>query len=193
MKFTTYEEVLKDSVAVDIQARFADEIHKMAAIGFNEEFYLREMSFPFSALLFFPVLIHMHYKGERIQVGGLLQAITFNPYFIHEDSYAYGLVTKLGVLYGSMFDDGTLLTTTSYDIGVNNDPDYRFIRQFSSQGGYEGAWKQHAKTVKELTTRDRNVITPIGMKDVTRMAQRYDQIAMYITPEDLKEKRKNNG
>jgi hypothetical protein len=192
MKFTTYDEVVKDSVAFDVQDRYADELSRVRALGFNDEFYLRETSFPLSAFLFFPVLIYMHFLGERVRIGGYLQAITFNPYLIHEDSYVYATIMKLGVLYASMFDDGTVLTTTSYDNGTKSQPEYRFIRQFSSTPYLEDAWRKHIWTVDRLNGEGRSVIRPIGMKDVTRIAQRIDKITTGLGMSE-KEKSKKNG
>jgi hypothetical protein len=194
MKLVTYEEVLKDSVALNVQRRFGDEIQRLQALGFTEEFYLQETAFPFSALLLFPIVMLMHYKGERVSVGRLLQVISYSPYLTHEHGYAYSIVGKLGVRYVSMFDDGSLLATTTYDTSSSN-PDRQFISQYIavSKFEYEKAWKQHVESVDSLSRKKRSVIMPIGMKDVMRMEKRYNQIIVGLMPDDLKEKRKKNG
>jgi len=193
MKLNTYDQVLKDAVSSDVQSRFVEEIRRMRALGFNDEFYLRETVFPFSALLFFPILIYMHIVGERIRVGGLLQAMSFNPFLIHEQSYAYGTTLKLGVKFTSMFDDGTLLITTSFDNGVKSNPANRLVRQSSLVGGIAGAWKKHTWYVGRLADQGLAVIAPLGMKDVIRMEQRSDSLSMGLIPDDLKEKLKNQA
>jgi len=192
MKFTTYDEVLKDSIALNVQGRFSDELQQLHALGFNEEFYLRETAFPFSALLLFPILVLMHFAGERVSVGGLLQVMSYSPHVIHENGYVCGVITKLGVRYMSMFDDGTLLSTTTYHSSSSSNPDKRFISQYFLSGGIELAWKQHVQRVDTLTGEGRSVIVPIGMKDLTRMEKRYNQIILGFMPDDLKEKRKNH-
>jgi hypothetical protein len=191
MKLLTFDEVLKDSVTLDVQARFADEIQRLRALGFTEEFYIRETAFPFSALIFFPIVMLMHYKGERVSVGRLLQVISYSPYLTHEHGYAYSVVGKLGVRYVSMFDDGSLLATTTYDSSSSN-PDRQFIFQYIAVGKFEfeKAWKQHVESVDSLSSERRAVITPIGMKDVMRMEKRYNETIVGLMPDDLKEKRK---
>jgi hypothetical protein len=190
MKVSSYQEVLKDSVAFDVQSRFADEIGRLHTLGFDEEFYIQETAFPFSALILSPILIYAYLIGERIRVGGTLQLMFFNPCLIHNQGYAYSALTKLGVKYSTMFDDGTLLATASYDNGTQSNPDHQYIRQFSLQGGLEGAWKKHVKSVGELSGNQRAAIKPIGMKDVIRMERRSDKIINVFGLEKLNEKRK---
>jgi hypothetical protein len=193
MKLSSYDEVLKDSVGMDVQARYVDEIRRLRTLGFDEEFYLRETAFPFSAVLLFPFLIYMFVRGERIRAGGLLQAMVFNPFLIHKSGDTYCTMTKQGVKYATTFDDGTLLTTTTFNNGVETNLAYQFIRQHTVTGGIVGAWDHHVHYMNNLIDEGCRVIAPIGMKDVIRIEQRTDKIITGIGLDDVKQKRKEKG
>jgi hypothetical protein len=191
MRLNSYDEVLKDDVSEDVQARFVDEIRRFRALGFTEEFYLRETVFPFSALLLFPILLYMHFRGERVRVGGMLQAMSFNPFLIHEEGHMYATALKLGVKFTSLFDDGTLLITSSFKNGIKSNPEYHMIQQTSKTASLVGAWKDHMWRISTLIDEGHRVIVPLGMKDVMRMEQRSDALSLNMVPEDLREKIKN--
>lgn len=193
MKLVTYDEVLKDSVTVDLRDRFADEIRCLETLGFSDEFYLRETAFPFSAIILLPIVFLMYWKGERVAIGSRLQVMAYNPYLIHQDGYGCSLISKLGMRYMTMFDDGTLLATMNYDNGSSSNPNYRFVCQNIPNADAEGAWRKHVQSVDSLSSERRTAIAPIGMKDVMRMENRYNHIIVGLMPDDLKDKRKNEG
>src|SRR4051812_22415866 len=120
MKLSTYDEILTNTITDDVHARFTEELRRIRLMGFTEEYILCETAFPFSAIVMLPMLITMLMRGERVRVGGLLQAKLFNPFMIHEQGYAYASLTKLGVKYTTIFDDGMMLITTTFDNGITS-------------------------------------------------------------------------
>jgi hypothetical protein len=192
MPLATYDDIVKDSVARDVQSRFEREIKNLSALGFQEEFYLRETLFPFSMLLFAPVVLLMIAYGERVGMRGLLQAVSYSPLMIHEDGHIYSSIMKLGVVYTTTFDDKTLLSTATFDNGTKSRPEYGYIRQKMSEGNMNSAWTLHTKRITRLEQEGRTAIAPLGMKDVIRLAMRENTLMMGGIPEDLKEKRKQS-
>jgi hypothetical protein len=191
MRFSKSEEVLKDKVEFEIQAIFAAEIAQLRDLHFTEEYYIRGVVFPFSAVLMFPVLIIMWVAGEKVQVRGWLQAVTYNPFLVHEDGYAYATVMKMGVKFVTMFDDGTMISTVTYEHGASESQAHQYLREECLTTDLVVAWKQHERRVGELARHGRSVIAPLGMRHIDQMEERGDRISFGFAPPEWDEKLKN--
>jgi hypothetical protein len=178
MPLTTYNEVHKDKIEYTIQERFAPEIHQLRKLGFNEEFYIQETGFPLSFLVLLPIWALEVFRGGLCRVDPFLRAIVFRPYMIHEDTYAYGSVSKcFGTAYATMFDDGTLLHTGTHRMsGDKGSPKKKYIYQCPHPGNIALTWHSHVEKVRALADEGRNVIALVGMRDVVRISTHYDHI-----------------
>jgi len=191
MPLSTYDDVQKDSVAESVRKRFTKEISELRTLGFQEEFYLRETGFPFSIVVLSPLVLMMLFNGERVRVRGALQFSVCNPVMIHKEGHVYAAILKLGVVYRTAFDDGTVLSTATYDNGMKNNPEHRAIRQVALHA--KSGWTMHTQRVNELEAGKRSAIGPLGMKDVVRLEMRNDRQMFGGIPEDLKQKKRKRA
>jgi hypothetical protein len=177
MPFGRYEVLDKDKVDTAIQAQYSKRLLELRALGFDEEFYIRETLYPLSAIVRFNVLIQAYFRASVFRLGGMFQLISFNPYLIHGDGYTYSAIWETGIRYVTLFDDNTLLTTTNYQSLVTSDPQLRFIRQVCliRTNSLAQTWQMHAERVIQLV-QDRSTMGPLHAGDVVGLETRIDEM-----------------
>jgi len=180
MLTSTYQEIRKDKIEFAIQQRFAAQIKQLYALGFTVEFYLCEAWFPFSALALSPMLVTLFAMGEIVRVGGMLRVMVFNPFLVHQDGYAYAKVMKIGINYMTLFDDGTILKTPTFNPGLLGDRENGYIVEVGIHNPaltFETAWRQHAWKIKRLMGDGRTPVTPLTIMDIMRYEAQIDRLS----------------
>jgi hypothetical protein len=191
MRISKSEEVHKDKVEYEIQALYMNEIQQLRALNFTEEYYVKATIFPLSAVVFLPVIVIMWLYGEKLGIAGWLQAVTFNPFLIHEDGYAYVEVMKMGVKFVTMFDDATMLSTVTYRYGGAKNEKYRYSSEECVTTNLAVAWQQHKRRVEALANEDRCVISPLNMADINHMQEHCDRVKFGFEPPTWDDKLKH--
>lgn len=180
MRLSTYQETHKDTIEHTIHTRFANQLRQLRSLGFTDTFYIRETWFPFSVLLLSPKMIGLVASGEIVRVGGVLQAMVFNPFLVYEEGYAYAEVLRQGINYITLFDDGLILKTPTFNSGhLSRRPD-RYIVQVATHNPaltYETAWRQHVWRVKRLMGDGRLTIAPLNVTEIIHCESQIDRLS----------------
>lgn len=196
MPAATYEDIHDETWVRLVQQTFANELKQLKLMRFTEAYFIRETGKPFSL---FPLLaqIVVNYVLGRgnpapiLRVGEGLSAVSYRPYLVHPDGYAYGVVSDNQLRFVTMIEDGTLLHTINHPSSARHNDRHRFIAQYclmetGSNGTFKDTWRMHIQRVERLA-KIRNVISPLRVNDMIRMEMRADQIIAGETPESWEE------
>ena len=127
MKTFRYEIIKKSKAEADIQARYAQEIKELTSLGFGEMQYVREVVFPFSALVFFWMLPVLRREKEVFSIEWPLRVVRMYPVLIHRGYATYCVITGEGVAFLTVFTDGTNLRYQNYrDVEPAYNAEYQF-------------------------------------------------------------------
>jgi hypothetical protein len=192
MPISAYEELHDETWTRLIQETFAKELSQLKLMRFTEMYFIRETGQPFSLfpLLAQVVVSYVLGRGNPVpilRVGDGLSAVSYRPYVVHPDGFAYGVISDNRIRFVTMIDDGTLLHTMNHRSTARHNEQYRFITQYSlTENGYNGTfkdtWRMHIQRVERLA-KIRAVIAPLRVSDMIRMEMRADQIIAGETPE----------
>ena len=204
MSISTYEELHDETWVRLIQGTFANEYKQLKLMRFTEAYFIRETGKPFSL---FPMLAQMVVSyvlgrgnpASILRVGDGVSAVTYRPYLVHPDGYAYGVVGDNRIRFVTMIDDGTLLHTINHPGSARHNDQHRFIAQYclsdsGFNGGFKDTWRMHIQRVERLA-KIRAVISPLRVSDMIRMELRADQIIAGETPgswEEITRKKDEN-
>lgn len=178
MDIVNYEEAHNARIRDRIRKRYKDQIRQFQALGFTEQFDMCEILFPLSALIFLPVLpYHMFYLRDVIGFGGFLRVKGYSPYFLHGDAYSYGVIEGRGVIYVTMFTNGTIIQTRSFTSPLVMDESKRkLIHQICASGDLSEAWMLHHNKIGQLVDKGFEPISLHTSTDMMLIQERIDEI-----------------
>ena len=186
-----YIELHKDKVENDIQFEYSGEIQQVLSLGFQEEFYVCEKHPPFSIILEIDVVWKLSASGAVWRMGPMFSLLIYGVFAIHNDGHAYATVVKDRVKFVTMFEDGTIVHTSSFNRMIRGSvPEQKYIFQASDKGTILDTWLLHQSLVEQIAGQGKAVISLVNMQDATNIEHRIDDIQLHGTSTPWRENNK---
>lgn len=176
---TYYQEIHKDKLEYDLQQRYAEELSQLETFGFDDVRHTREVVFPFSALIFFPLYPFFKYKREIFQIEAPLRFVIFNPLALNYPYGTYAHVFGLGVKFITQFTDETLLTSANYVTTRVVKPKRKLYAYGGTPMPLSEAWKRHQGFLHELEADSCEVDTDLTLPKFEKVMHRDDKAMLF--------------
>ncbi len=131
-----------------MRARHGSKIASLEALGFQHFAFCLELLPPYSAISKLPLVLMMFGKEvlvfpkpARFGVASIL--------LIHSRPSSIATITARGIKFHSVFSDGTLLVSSSYQSPLIPSPNSRIIKNPDRQTA-DDAWLAHRQKAEEL-------------------------------------------
>ena len=184
MPYFHFEILKKSKIEAKIQARYGLHIKELAELGFGEVQYLREVTFPFSAVVFSWLLPFLYADKEVFRIEMPLRLVRLFPVMIHRGYACYVCVTGLGTYYCTRFTDGTALYYKNYH-GISDEYIERPEIGYYSYGhshNYEIPVRQaldaHLDNIARMTRKGREPDDNMSLRVFEELDMLNDKMAM---------------
>lgn len=176
MHYSTYEEIHKDKIEFTLRVRYAAEIQQLFLCGFGEEIFVREVSFPFSALVLLPIGVLHWFQRELLRVEFPLRLIWYNPVMLNQEFATYAYIQARGVKFTTGFEDGTMLVTTNYASGVLTYPQPNFVRYGFPNATLENTWIHHGWAIKRRLGEGHILNHSLRLAEIIELERRSERV-----------------
>jgi Zn-dependent protease len=143
-----YTEITDPNVQSRVRDRHSQKIASLQALGFQHFAYRLEALPPYSAITNFPMVLMVR-KREVLVFPRPARLGVANILMAHSSPSSIAEVNGLGVKFDSVFQDGTLLISSSYRSPLAPRPDSQVIKNPPCQN-VEEAWLLHKQRATEL-------------------------------------------
>jgi DNA-directed RNA polymerase subunit N (RpoN/RPB10) len=134
-----------------VRARYADQVHALNELGFDELCCYSELLGDYSLLLSLPTVIFMQIRREVLYWRPPLQAAASFLLLRHRDPETIALPLGLGVKLYTGYSDGTLVVTANF-VSMAVPRANTGVRKQSEDMSIETAWRRHQERVATFTT-----------------------------------------
>jgi hypothetical protein len=175
-----YIELHKSKVEQDIQLAYAEEIRQVLALGFAEEYYVCEKHGPFTRFLEADVVWRLSKYGGVWRTGPWWSLLIYGAFMLHEEAYAYATVVKDRIKFVTMFEEGTIVHTSSFHRLIRGSvPERKYIFQLGELGNVDKTWQMHQNKVREIANRGIAAVSLMNMHDSVVIETYIDEIQMH--------------
>lgn len=183
MPLFKYEIIKKSKVEGDIYQRYAPEIKTLEKLGFDDLNFIREVSFPFSAVAFCFIYPYMWYKGEIFRVEWPLRYVLFNALMTSSQDGTYAQIFALGVKFHTHFINGTILVSTPTENTVI-DKRHRFYKYGVGQSlTVMQLWESHCARVAEMEWEAKGIDHDLSLEKFEQICDKESQLELGGTPQ----------
>lgn len=161
-----------------VRSRYEGEMASLQRLGFQILGYLLETEGPFSAILQLPMLLFMLPNREVLTFPRPLRLAVGTALLRHSDPSTIALCMGKGVKLYTLFDDQTILISSTFQSYAIPRPTSKIIRLFPSPS-IETAWPAHREFVRKLEAQARQVHPTVTFDEFVELSQREEDLSQY--------------
>jgi hypothetical protein len=152
MPVTQIEIIHKSKIGYQIQERYQKEISAVEKLGFGNMIHTREVTFPFSFLVFFWLYPYLKYKKEIFHIEKPLRYVTLAPLLFNNELDSYCGVFGLGTRFVTAFVDGIVIISCTYPFASYSKPDLKIYKYSPEEqaAAINDVWEQHQERILSI-------------------------------------------
>jgi hypothetical protein len=177
MKLTHYQAVHKSKLEYQIKARFQTEISQLDELGFTSLHFIREITFPFSAVFLFWMYPVLKYQREIFHFEAPLRFIILQPLLLNYDFSSYCNTSSEGTKFVTRFQDGTTVISCNYQGIVFEKPNLKIFKYLPVQAGesLSTTWDSHMDRILALEQEGFETDNELSLEKFEEIVQREDR------------------
>ena len=171
MSYLVCEQVTRPDVVERVRSRYRSDMDALRRLGFRELCFYREIVFPFSLILFFPIYLLMRFRQEVVEIRRPLRISATYPLMVSEGDETCALVMGLGIKLHTNFNAGTGLISTNFQTQPIDDPKHKLYKRTASLT-IDEAWQRHRDYVNAFLAAGEPVKEHIRFNDYVDLSLR---------------------
>jgi len=171
MPYLICQQVTQLDVVERVRSRYRPDMEALRRLGFRELCFYREIVFPFSLIVFFPIYLLMRSRREVLEIQRPLRISATYPLMVSEEDATCVLILGLGIKFHTNFNTGTGLISTNFQTQPIDDPQ-RKLYKHTAILTIDEAWQQHRGYVNQLVAAGEPVKEHIRFEDYVDLSLR---------------------
>jgi hypothetical protein len=173
MKPVTCVQDVPPAIERRVRARYADQVHALTELGFQELCCYSELLGKYSLLLSLPMVIFMRIRREVLYWRPPLQAAASFVLLRHRDPETVALPMGMGVKLYTGFADGTLAVTANF-VSMAVPRANSGVRKQSEDMSIPTAWGRHQERVATFTANGGAILSADSFAVYVAMSRQED-------------------
>lgn len=141
-----YQQLHDKSIFDDLKAKYQKEIEVLVRNGFSLFSMHKEMIWPYSVVVFFPVYLLMA-SEDFVRIERPLRITSYHLLYLSEDKSTLAYIYGMGCKFYTKYEDGSWLVSNTL-LSINNEK-VRTIRRENKNSTTEESWERHQRAVEE--------------------------------------------